>query len=273
MAVYDPAAFRDVFEHHFTYMAGFWRNVHRYASRPALHDPQHGRRWTYAELGADVERVAAGLAAHGVGPGDVVVFQLFNSPEWALLYLAAQHLGAIGSPINFRFSAGETAFVLDDSKPVVYVYDASLAEVAATALDLATHQPDATFVVDGEAGGTAPFGTLLTGEHPAVTPPADDRRGGVSTYDETTRLYTSGTTGMPKGVVAEQPGRGADRARRDHALPAVAGGQDAEHDAVVPPRRRIVRRPEPGVLRRRRGGGAARGSTRPWCSTRWPTTA
>jgi acyl-CoA synthetase (AMP-forming)/AMP-acid ligase II len=200
VAVYDPAAFRDVFEHHFTYMAGFWRNVHRYASRPALHDPQNGRRWTYAELGADVERVAAGLAAHGVGPGDVVVFQLFNSPEWALLYLAAQHLGAIGSPINFRFSAGETAFVLDDSKPVVYVYDASLAEVAATALDLATHQPGATFVVDGEAGSTAPFGTLLTGEHPAVTPPADDRRGGVSTYDETTRLYTSGTTGMPKGV-------------------------------------------------------------------------
>jgi len=137
VAVYDPAAFRDVFEHHFTYMAGFWRNVHRYASRPALHDPQTGRRWTYAELGADVERVAAGLASRGVGPGDVVVFQLFNSPEWALLYLAAQHLGAIGSPINFRFSAGETAFVLDDSKPVVYVYDASLAEVAATALELA----------------------------------------------------------------------------------------------------------------------------------------
>jgi acyl-CoA synthetase (AMP-forming)/AMP-acid ligase II len=198
VAVYDPAGFRDVFEHHFTYLAGFWRNVHRYASRPALHDPQTGRRWTYAELGRDVERVAAGLAAHGVGRGDVVVFQLFNCPEWALLYLAAQHLGAIGSPINFRFSAGETAYVLDDSKPAVYVYDAALAGEAEAALELAGHQPDAVFVVDGEPepmAGALAFGTLLTGEHPAAEPPS-----GVSTYDETTRLYTSGTTGMPKGV-------------------------------------------------------------------------
>jgi acyl-CoA synthetase (AMP-forming)/AMP-acid ligase II len=193
VAVYDPAAFRDVFENHFTYLAGFWRNVHRYATRPALHDPLSGRRWTYAELGRDVERVAAGLAAHGVGRGDVVVFQLFNSPEWALLYLAAQQLGAIGSPINFRFSAGETAYVLDDSRPVVYVYDGDLSDVASQALELASHQPEAVFVVDGD--GALPFGTLLTGDHPAVTPPT-----GVSTYDETTRLYTSGTTGMPKGV-------------------------------------------------------------------------
>ncbi|HEX3752381.1 MAG TPA: AMP-binding protein [Streptosporangiaceae bacterium] len=193
MAVYDPAAFRDVFENQFTYLAGFWRNVHRYAGRPALHDPLSGHRWTYAELGRDVERVAAGLAASGVGRGDVVVFQLFNSPEWALLYLAAQHLGAIGSPINFRFSPGETAYVLDDSRPVVYVYDGSLADVATQALELAKHQPEAVLVVDGD--GHTPFGALLTGDHPAVTPPT-----GVSTYDETTRLYTSGTTGMPKGV-------------------------------------------------------------------------
>jgi acyl-CoA synthetase (AMP-forming)/AMP-acid ligase II len=193
VAVYDPAAFRDVFENHFTYLAGFWRNVHRYAGRPALHDPLSARRWTYAELGRDVERVAAGLAAAGVGRGDVVVFQLFNSPEWALLYLAAQHLGAIGSPINFRFSAGETAYVLDDSRPVVYVYDGSLADVATQALELAKHQPGAVFVAGGD--GHTPFGALLTGDHPAVTPPTD-----VSTYDETTRLYTSGTTGMPKGV-------------------------------------------------------------------------
>ena len=196
MAHYDPAAFRDVFEHHFTYLAGFWRNVHRYATRPALHDPETGRRWTYAELGRDVERVAAGLAAAGVGRDDVVVFQLFNSPEWALLYLAAQHLGAIGSPINFRFSPGETAYVLDDSRPAVYVYDSTLGGVAAQALELAKHQPDAVFVVDGEPpAGQAIFGSLLTGEHPAAVPPS-----GVSTYDETTRLYTSGTTGMPKGV-------------------------------------------------------------------------
>jgi acyl-CoA synthetase (AMP-forming)/AMP-acid ligase II len=205
---YDPTAFRDVFEHHFTYLAGFWRNVHRYATRPALHDPLTGRRWTYAELGRDVERLAGGLAACGVGPRDVVVFQLFNTPEWALLYLAAQHLGAIGSPINFRFSSGETAYVLDDARPAAYVYDTALADTARAAVGSARHRPGAIVAVEGpgaaaSAGplegasvpGAISFGEMLNRGRPVTAPPA-----GVSVYDETTRLYTSGTTGMPKGV-------------------------------------------------------------------------
>ena len=60
-------------------------------------------------------------------PGDVVVFQLYNGPEFALLWLASQRLGAIASPINFRLSSGETAYVLDDSRPGVFVHDAALA--------------------------------------------------------------------------------------------------------------------------------------------------
>jgi acyl-coenzyme A synthetase/AMP-(fatty) acid ligase len=182
---YDPAAFRDVFEQHFTFLAGFWRNTHRYAERLALRDTDKGRDWTYAELGADVARVAAGLAARGVRPGDVVTFQLFNGSEFALLYLASQHLGAIASPINFRFSAGETAHVLDDSVPRVYVYDATLAGTASDALRR-SHVPDAVLSTDD-------FGTLLS-DGSLLSPYAG------STWDETIRLYTSGTTGMPKGV-------------------------------------------------------------------------
>ncbi|HLI39295.1 MAG TPA: AMP-binding protein [Streptosporangiaceae bacterium] len=199
---YDPAAFRQVFEHHFTYAAGFARNTHRYAGRPALHDPLTGRRWTYAELGRDAARLAAGLAAHGVGRGDVVVYQLFNTPEFALVYLAAQLLGAVGSPVNFRFSAGETAYVLDDSRPRAYIYDSGLTGLARDALGMAAHQPDAVICVDSVPDGRPPsplpggisFGELFAPGTPAV-PPAD-----ISVYDETTRLYTSGTTGMPKGV-------------------------------------------------------------------------
>ncbi|TAM82374.1 MAG: long-chain fatty acid--CoA ligase [Jatrophihabitans sp.] len=192
---YDPAALRDVVGRHFTFYAGFRRNVHRYAERLALHDTASGRRWTYADLGADVERVARGLADRGVRPGDVVAFQLFNGAEFALLYLAAQHLGAIASPVNFRFAPGETAHVIDDSEPRVFAFDASLAAGCADALERATHKPDAVLVTGpGDGGPAQPFDDLLHSE-PGLAP-----YGGATTWDETTRLYTSGTTGMPKGV-------------------------------------------------------------------------
>ncbi len=199
---YDPSAFQQVFQSNFTYLSGFVRNTHRYADRHALHDPATGRRWTYAELGADVDRVAASLAERGVGAGDVVVYSLFNCPEFVLAWLGAQRLGAVAAPINFRLSAGETAYVLDDSRPTVFVYDAAVADTAREALERAEYTPGHVLVV-GEADGRGsdsgssahePFDVLLAGN--AAVPPWPD----ADVYAETTRLYTSGTTGMPKGV-------------------------------------------------------------------------
>jgi acyl-CoA synthetase (AMP-forming)/AMP-acid ligase II len=197
---YDPSAFKQVFEHHFTYLAGVRRNAARFAARPALHDPAGDRRWTYAELWRDSERLAAGLADRGVSAGDVVCFDLFNGPEFVLSWLAAQRLGAIGSPINFRLAAGEIAHVLDDSRPTAFIYDASIAAVAEEAIARAKHTPRLTSAVAGAGAGDStitgtaePFEQLFNptpfqGELP------DD------IYAETTRLYTSGTTGLPKGV-------------------------------------------------------------------------
>src|SRR5699024_6577369 len=90
---YDARAYRDYFENAFTYINGFRRNLRRFAHRPAIEDPASGRAWTYRELGEDVDRLAAGLAELGVGRGDVVAYQLFNSPEFAQLYLATQVAG------------------------------------------------------------------------------------------------------------------------------------------------------------------------------------
>jgi acyl-CoA synthetase (AMP-forming)/AMP-acid ligase II len=192
---YDPSAFREVFERHFTYLAGVYRNSHRYAGRPALHDPASGRRWTYAELWDDAGRLAAGLRSHGVTRGDAVVFSLLNSGEFVLVWLAAMRLGAVAAPINFRLSSGEVAHVLDDSRPSAFVYDTGLAATAGDALARAGHAP-ALVAITGEAPGSGalPLDELIAGE-PIAGLPED-----MSTYDETTRLYTSGTTGMPKGV-------------------------------------------------------------------------
>jgi acyl-CoA synthetase (AMP-forming)/AMP-acid ligase II len=198
---YDPEAFRQVFEHRFGYLAGVRRNSRRFAARPALHDPLSGRRWTYAQLWDDAGRLAAGLYERGVRADDVIVFDLLNGPEFALTWLAAQRLGAIATPVNFRLAAGEVAHVLDDSLPKVFLLDSSLATVGAEALWLADHHPALVVGVDHEdweaqVGAAVPFGELLAAAATGEAPPEPDR----SIYAETTRLYTSGTTGLPKGV-------------------------------------------------------------------------
>ena len=116
--------FRDTFETRFTYLNGFLRNVSRFGTRPALHDPLSGRRWTYRELNAEANRLAHALRADGVGKNDVVMFALLNSPEFVFCYLAAHKIGAIACPVNYRQGAGEIALVIDDSRPKAFFYDA-----------------------------------------------------------------------------------------------------------------------------------------------------
>ena len=194
---YDPTALRTVFEQHFTYASAVERNTHRYAGRTALTDPPTGRSWTYAELGRVTGSLVAGLAEHGVGVGDIVAYQLMNTPEFAFLYVAAQGLRAVSSPMNFRLAPGETAHILDDARPAVFVYDTASAESVATALDLAAHRPAVIAGVGGGPllAGTIPFEELLVAGAPSFRAPE-----GASVWDETSRLYTSGTTGMPKAV-------------------------------------------------------------------------
>jgi acyl-CoA synthetase (AMP-forming)/AMP-acid ligase II len=194
---YDPSPFRAVFERDFGYLAGVARNAGRFAASPALAEAEGDRAWTYAELWRDVERLAGELGARGVRPGETVVFQLFNGPEFALTWLAALRLGAVATPINFRLSAGETAHVLDDSRPAAFIFDAELGAAAREALALASHEPGWTAVVGAAGDGAAAdssFDALLATD--ATPPPLPDR----DVYGETTRLYTSGTTGLPKGV-------------------------------------------------------------------------
>ncbi len=198
---YDADMFKDTFENEFTYLNGFLRNVRRSGGRPALTCPLRERTWTYAEVNAEANRLAHALLADGVDRQDVVMYQLYNCAEFVFLYLAPQKIGAVNCPINFRLAYGETAYILDDSKPAVYVYDVEIKEMAEKALNMAKHTPKRVIMVD-PFGKEAPLaGSVTYADYVADRPdiPLAISRP-LHIYDETTRLYTSGTTGMPKGV-------------------------------------------------------------------------
>ena len=195
---YDVSMFRETFETQYTYLNGFLRNVSRFGDRPALHDPQSGRRWTYRTLNAAANRLAHALRADGVGKNDVVMFALLNSPEFIFCYLAAHKVGAIACPVNYRQGAGEIALVIEDSRPKAFVYDAEFGELSRGALELSAHKPARVIVAgtDQPDGAAIPFDAYVGGQ-PETDPPIDFQ---PHIYDEITRLYTSGTTNRPKGV-------------------------------------------------------------------------
>jgi acyl-CoA synthetase (AMP-forming)/AMP-acid ligase II len=194
---YDPSAFRSVFEQHFTYAAGVERNIHRYANRPAITDSTTGETWTYAQLGRITGELVAGLAERGIGVGDLVTYQLMNRPEFAFLYVAAQGLRAVSSPMNFRLAPTETAQILSDARPKIFVYEAGNTADVTIALSLSDFVPELLVAVgEGDrVDGSIEFSELLVPGAPSFTAPA-----GATVWDETSRLYTSGTTGMPKAV-------------------------------------------------------------------------
>ena len=202
MMDYAPASrrtmFQEVFEEDFTYIRGFLRSVRRYGRREALIDPPTDRVWTYASLNESVNQLSNALRDHGVGHGDVILYQLPNSPEFIFCYLAPQKLGAVTNPANTSFSPAETAVCLKNSKPKVYIYDSTLRESAEKALELCEEKPEWILMV-GE--GPLPEGHIrfedFVRDYPKTEPKTDYV---PHIYDEVVRLYTSGTTGMPKGV-------------------------------------------------------------------------
>lgn len=193
-------SFAKSFEEGYTWHAGFMRNVDRFGDKQALYHPAVSKGWSYSELNAEANRFANGILDEGLKKGDVVMFQLLNCPEFVFAYLACHKISAVSCPINFRLSAGEIATTIDDSKPKVFIYEAINRDTVLQALKLVKYKPSLTIMVD--ENGISPIkGSVLYSEfvdgRSDENPVFDWKQ---SIYDETTRLYTSGTTGRPKGV-------------------------------------------------------------------------
>jgi long-chain acyl-CoA synthetase len=169
---------------------------------------EHGSR-TFAELNANANRLARALRARGLQAGDGAALMCANRPQFPEVTAASQRTGIRLTPINWHLTAEEAAYILGDCEARAFIADARFAEVAAEA---AHRAPGATVLlaIGGGIAGFEPYEEVIGAEDGSdIDDPAP---GG-------TMLYTSGTTGRPKGV-----NRDRAAAARTQATTASAAG-------------------------------------------------
>lgn len=190
-----------------------WNIAEDHPDRTALIEP-NGFTLTFKELRDAVERLAHGLSKLGVTPGQVVAAALPNCKEFIICEHAALRSGFYFVPVNCHLTAEETAHVLLDSEAVVLVGHERFAEEAIQAADQADLDAKHRFAV-GEISGFSPIEQLMTAQ----------RDGKPKRMTGTRMAYTSGTTGMPKGIRrALPPGDPAENLARSSFIGATGFG-------------------------------------------------
>jgi len=178
---------------------GLWNIAAGAPDSLAVVEPDGGTV-SYAELAARADQYGRGLQALGLRPGDCVAGMLPNSTEALALFFAAVQTGLYVVPVNWHLAAAEVAYILSDSGAAAFVAHERFAAVAAEAAELAGIKENARFAV-GEIAGFAPLAAL--GADSAGRP--DPRTAGAP------MVYTSGTSGRPKGVRRALTGEDPDQ--------------------------------------------------------------
>ncbi|MFD0273695.1 AMP-binding protein [Kitasatospora sp. NPDC127111] len=174
------------------------RAVRSFPDREALVDLPTGRRWTYRDLAAEVDRVAAALLTLGVERGDRVGIWAPNCAEWVFVQYATARIGAVLVTVNPGYRTHELEYVLRQSgiRTIVAAPSFKTSDYAAMLAEAAPRCPGLRDVL---LIGSAAWDELLT---TAATAPADLAAigAGLAPDDPINIQYTSGTTGFPKGA-------------------------------------------------------------------------
>jgi len=177
--------------------ANLRRTEARVPGNEALVDVPSGRRWTYAELAADVDRLASALLGSGIEPGDRVGIWAPNCPEWALLQFATASVGAILVTINPAYRTHELEFVLNQAG-IGHLVAASAFKTSDYEAMIDEVRPRCPELHEVTIIGSAGWDRLAGAD--AESSRLADVAAALSADDPVNIQYTSGTTGFPKGA-------------------------------------------------------------------------
>src|SRR5690606_22093 len=173
--------------------------VRRHGDREALVEVASGRRWTYAELLADVERLARALLASGIGKGDRVGIWAPNCAEWTIVQFATAKMGAILVNINPSYRTHELSFVLNQAgvRLIVVAEPFRTSDYPAMVEQVRDECPELERVV---VIGQPSWDELVERGAELSAEQLADVQGTLTQHDPINIQYTSGTTGFPKGA-------------------------------------------------------------------------
>jgi long-chain acyl-CoA synthetase len=173
------------------------QTAEKYPERNALIYPRRNQRWTYAEFDTKVNQLANALADLGIEKGDRVSTVLYNGFEIVLTVFACAKLGAVFNPLNYRLSAGEIEYILNDAESSLLVFESDTQTAVEGARGNLAVSEYVGIDEDTDQEYAREFYNLLdSGDE---TRPDSE----VAEDDTYALIYTSGTTGQPKDVVHE----------------------------------------------------------------------